>query len=374
CPPPCMNLDISVTGELRIDWDAYRTWVNGLAPAEAAQVLTRAGALKTCPGSIDMLRCEIANEYRVFDLLERHLQVPDRLQDACLFPVRESAVRRLIELYYQFDAPVVRDLLGKKLNAKTRRDLEDTAERNSLALVSCRRQFDNLRRVFKAVEELKGSLVGNIRALFLLPEHLAKEYAAAVFLTNQRFETSKRKLGFLSFNDFAHCANQMIAHWSYSSKDCASQDMDQDLDANFLRDLKELKAMGEREALEEIRGQLASKLQLAPLSQTAMADFEAGHKQLLRRLTQLALSLTTSKDTRDFFLDTVEQLVEPWSQAGWTCNDVEQFLATYRAAAKETSTLMRATKARQKTWDRMLVPMSACIVKIYASYLNSREA
>jgi hypothetical protein len=37
-----------------------------------------------------------------------------------------------------------------------------------------RRQFDNVKRVFKVVEDMQGSVVQNIKTNFLLPEELAR--------------------------------------------------------------------------------------------------------------------------------------------------------------------------------------------------------
>ncbi|KAK7078270.1 hypothetical protein SK128_016601 [Halocaridina rubra] len=37
-----------------------------------------------------------------------------------------------------------------------------------------RRQFDNVKRVFKQVDEMPGSVIANIQATFLLPSSLAK--------------------------------------------------------------------------------------------------------------------------------------------------------------------------------------------------------
>lgn len=37
-----------------------------------------------------------------------------------------------------------------------------------------RRQFDNVKRIFKSVEEMQGSIIQNISSLFLLSEDLAK--------------------------------------------------------------------------------------------------------------------------------------------------------------------------------------------------------
>lgn len=50
------------------------------------------------------------------------------------------------------------------------------------------------------------------------PPLIFRAYAAIVFITNNRFETGKKKLSYLSFEDFAACANYMISNWSYSSE------------------------------------------------------------------------------------------------------------------------------------------------------------
>ena len=35
-----------------------------------------------------------------------------------------------------------------------------------------------------------------------------------VFVACNRFETNKRKLQYLTFGDFYHCATQLMEHWS----------------------------------------------------------------------------------------------------------------------------------------------------------------
>ena len=42
--------------------------------------------------------------------------------------------------YYQFDKEVVRELLGKKLTGRLRKDLDDVSEKTNITLKSCRRQ------------------------------------------------------------------------------------------------------------------------------------------------------------------------------------------------------------------------------------------
>lgn len=44
-----------------------------------------------------------------------------------------------------------------------------------------------------------------------------RDYAAIVFFASNRFETGKRKLQYLTFQDFAFCAGQLINNWTLGS-------------------------------------------------------------------------------------------------------------------------------------------------------------
>lgn len=69
---------------------------------------------------------------------------------------------------------MAREILGKKLSSRYRKDLDEVADRTSVRLKSVRRQFDNVKRIFKSVEEMPGNVTNNIRTNFLLPEELAR--------------------------------------------------------------------------------------------------------------------------------------------------------------------------------------------------------
>jgi len=69
---------------------------------------------------------------------------------------------------------VIREILSKKLSSRFRNALDDVSDRTRVSLRSCRRQFDNVKRVFKTVEEMPGSLVDNITSYFLLSTQLAQ--------------------------------------------------------------------------------------------------------------------------------------------------------------------------------------------------------
>lgn len=117
--------------------------------------------------------------------------------------------------YYEFDDSVVRELLGKKLSSRHRKDLDEVAEKTGCPLKSCRRQFDNIKRVYKMVEEMPGSVVQNIQNLFYLSEELARKYAVVVFLASIRFEMTKRRLQYLTFPLLKKCTEFIMDLWTY---------------------------------------------------------------------------------------------------------------------------------------------------------------
>ncbi|GBM01904.1 Acidic fibroblast growth factor intracellular-binding protein [Araneus ventricosus] len=88
----------------------------------------------------------------------------------------------LIERYYEFDDAVIREFLGKKLSARNRKDLDDVSEKTGIQVKSCRRQFDNVKRVYKVVEDSSCELVDSIRVTFLLSENLARSVISVHFI------------------------------------------------------------------------------------------------------------------------------------------------------------------------------------------------
>jgi hypothetical protein len=119
---------------------------------------------------------QILSQYRQFEMMEHFLHRPQYFvgPHQFVFPVSLAVKRSLIEMYYQFDHPVVRELLGKKLGSRSRKDLEEICVKTKVSIGSCRRQFDNMKRVMKRTEDLEGSLLLNIRQLFQISPELAR--------------------------------------------------------------------------------------------------------------------------------------------------------------------------------------------------------
>ncbi|XP_057323494.1 acidic fibroblast growth factor intracellular-binding protein isoform X2 [Microplitis mediator] len=240
------EVDVFISNYTLVDPEVYQLWVDGYSSTDAVNLLNQRGICQQIKASMDLIASDILDHYRTYSLLERLIHTPTKLASEQLaFQIEPQTSRMLIEMYYEFDDSVVREILGKKLTSKSRKDLDEVAEKTGITLKSCRRQYDNVKRIFKAVEDLPGSLVTNIKQHFLLPDDLAKRYAAVVFIACLRFEMSKRKLQFLTFSDFHHCANVMMSSWTY--RYTGSEYFDTDLDREFLVELSECRILLEND-------------------------------------------------------------------------------------------------------------------------------
>nr|CDS32280.1 fibroblast growth factor (acidic) intracellular [Hymenolepis microstoma] len=168
--------------------ELFEFWIEGLSTDEAARKLHSQTEVEIFNLSLDLLMSYVADQYAQFTLLESALARPDvfiTYSPNCI--VDWKLQRKLIERYYSLDDIFCRELLGSKLSARFRRDLTDTAERCGLRLRSVKRQYDNLRRVARFVEDTPGHLCDIIRRSFCLPITLAESYSVMIFLSVNRF-------------------------------------------------------------------------------------------------------------------------------------------------------------------------------------------
>eukprot|EP00058_Branchiostoma_floridae_P000443 XP_002585931.1 hypothetical protein BRAFLDRAFT_289524 [Branchiostoma floridae] len=367
------SVNVFVTNNTYIDFDVFGHWLNGLTVHEAVQARLQSGILQSTGASPDMLQSDTLDNYRTFSLLERFLQSPPKLATQVLLQIPAAVQRTLIEKYYDFDSTVIREILGKKLTNRHRKDVDDVSERTNIRLRSCRRQYDNCKNIFKTVEDMEGSLVNNISGHFLLPEKLAKRYAAIVFFSNNRFETGKKKLQYLSFDDFAYCADLMIHNWTFGAAgngpslyDSQADDMDVEMDRVFLQELRDLKVLtGEKDVYEKHKGLVCSALR-GKIPDPTYADIESNFKNLSRCIVSVASGLIHSKELKDFFVDLVEKFIEPCRNARWSKRDVEAFLKAYEAAIQQIPQLKRCPHLLT-VWTRYMTTLKKCILQLYHS-------
>ncbi len=163
--------------------------------------------------------------FRVFEEMAQYIIQPELLKDQLVLQIPYASELLMVDRYYSFDDIVIREFLGRRLTQKARRDLDDVAEATHTTLSSCRRQFDNLKRVMAMLEDTSHLLqciaVDEIMARFHLSDELAAWYTAYIYLIHRRFNLSsnKKPTAHLSASNMGWCAMAILNYWvSYGTR------------------------------------------------------------------------------------------------------------------------------------------------------------
>ncbi len=157
--------------------------------------------------------------FRVFEEMAQNLIHPELLRGQLILQIPRASELLMIDRYYSFDDSVVREFLGRRLSQKARRDLDDVAEATHTTLSSCRRQFDNLKRIMAMLEDTNNQLqciaVDEIMTKFHLSSELASWYTAYIFLIHRRFNlsSSRKPTAHLSASSLGWCAMAILNYW-----------------------------------------------------------------------------------------------------------------------------------------------------------------
>lgn len=372
------SLSILVSEPADPDLDTFSLWVNGHGVKEATELREKnePPITRDFHDYKQLLLSETRDQFRMFEILQPYLQLPQIFTNQHLFQLSHSVKRALIRCYYAFDETVVREFLGKKLSAKNRKDLDNISEKTGISLKSCRRQFDNIKQVLRVVDDHEGSLVENIKQHFLLPEDMAGVYASVVFISANRFETNKKKLSLFSFSDFTLCASEMINHWTAGSEGSHAVDDDLELDRGFLQDLHDLKlSMLGRIWVDRHLKLVLKDMRRKKLSAPFIKSVEQNFRALSKALVYLGSSLVHSKDLKDFFVDLVEDVIEPCKSFGWDRQEVELILVSLGGTLSECDQAHSKQTGRpdvhENPWsvvyNRYLDTLKYCILLLYRS-------
>jgi len=185
------DVDVLVTDNTTVDLILFDYWLDGYSVEQSLKLLKRTEAHFLKDFSDDLIIADILDQYRTFALIEKLLPCPSKLNEDWTFRLSDATKVTLVEKFYDFDEAVMRTILSRKLSARSRKDLDEVSRKSGKSLKSCRRQFDNFKRIYKTIDGLQGSLVGNIRVHFLLSERLAQKYADC--MCYNRFEANKRR-------------------------------------------------------------------------------------------------------------------------------------------------------------------------------------
>mmetsp|Transcript_682 Transcript_682/g.1297 ORF Transcript_682/g.1297 Transcript_682/m.1297 type:complete len:582 (-) Transcript_682:35-1780(-) len=164
-----------------------------------------------------LLYRDAVDQYRLFLLVEEFLEQPTLFERQLITQVSPRTQMYLIQKYYEFDDDVIRELLGRKLTTRARKELDEVAETSNVLLASCNRQFDNLQRVFNAMDErnFEGNILYSIVEQFRFSWDLAERYMCLLFLLYNRFyiQTGRKKTGAIVLEDLEYCAALCLVHW-----------------------------------------------------------------------------------------------------------------------------------------------------------------
>eukprot|EP00794_Sanderia_malayensis_P020243 gene20243-22225_t len=317
------------TDPIHFDMDVYSLWLQGINEEEATR--QRRHTDPSINTAISIALTDTRQQYQLFQLLEKFFSSPQSLKRQMLCILPTSVQQTLIERYYSFDKEVIREFLGKKMSAKLRKDMDDVSEKTGIPLKRCRRQFDNVKNVLKAYEDSEGCAHEVINRNFLFSQQQARMYALLVFLFVNRFDSSKKRLAYLTFDDFMFCAEQMLSHWcvgsfdaSYTSSDVTHDD--DEIDRNFFQEVRDLKnIITDKDSNDQLKRFVVAYLENNNFIGLAKST-ESVFRNITTKLFQIGSSMTNTRDVREFFSHTVEKVIEPVRQMEWTKHEFETFL------------------------------------------------
>ncbi|XP_066257767.1 acidic fibroblast growth factor intracellular-binding protein isoform X1 [Euwallacea similis] len=354
------EVDVFISNYTLVDPEIYQLWIEGYTASEAVAILDKKGLGKQTGATLELIASDVLDHYRTYSLLEKLLNNPYKLKEQSAFQIEPETRLLLIEKYYEFDDDVVRELLGKKLSSKNRKDLDEVSDKTGKPLKSCRRQFDNIKRVYKTVEEIPGSIIENIRKSFYVSEELAKQYACIVFLSSIRFETSKKKLSTMQFSAWKKCCEAIMTHWTY--KLIGPEYYDTEMDKEFLLELRELKVLVDREKEHK---QLVCVNLKPKLLQKSFTELDANFRKYTAAILTLASTLHRSRDMKNLFVE-FSQILDLFKTGNWTTHDLQQFFNAYNSCALELD-VIRNDPTLKNSWEKYMKVVGVCMVVMYAA-------
>lgn len=316
-------MEVWVQSPVKINEDLYLSWLQGFPEDYAAGL-----RFDRLEGPRGVVLQDTQDQYRIFQMLQQYLMQPRRLAMQTVAQLKADMQQILIEKF-------VLEIAGKQLSGRLRKDLDDVSKKAGISLFSAWRQFDNVKRIFKLVEDQPGRLEDMISRKFLLQPGLARDYAGLVFICNNRLAMDKKNLeGVYTLRDFLGCAGVFIKHWTSipsnrNPKHTAPPGTqpgtepatiepsgdDQDMERSFLQELRELKPkLLANDVLEELYSISMQTLKQQGATQDA-SSIAIVFKSVVTSMLQIGAGLSHSRELRDIFEDIVDKVVQPCKSA-----------------------------------------------------------
>ena len=368
------EFSISFTDPMIVDLDLFSMWLKGVPDHECAKQLAITASANVGDVPLTILLQEVKEQNALFRFLQQYLQSPLMLNANMLCSLPPRVKQNLIQSYYAFDKEVIREILGKKMNSKLRKDMDDVSEKTGVSLQSCQRQFDNIKNVLKVYEDMEGSITEIINKQFLLPETLARMYRSVVFLFINRFETLKRKLQYLVFDDFIVCTEYILDNWTAGAVNepqiIVEQNLDVDeIDKEFVHDLRDLRNfLSEKEVQDLHRSIISALLEKKSLTLHFTKSLDSNFRLLSRNMFSIGAQLSNSKELKEFFVNCIEKIIETVKQLEWSIKELETFLSAMCHAwtdMKKNAEYASIVTKLDPAFKRYMEVMKKCLLQLY---------
>lgn len=368
------EFSVCFTDPLMVDMILYNEWLVGTSEQDSAKRL--AVSCMDTVGDIPftILVQEVREQYTLFQSLENFLRSPSLLNSPMLASLSPKIKEELIAGYYQFDTVVMREILGKRMSTKLRKDMDDVAEKTGISLCSCLRQFDNVKTILKSYEDMEKGLHDVLTKHYMFSETLVKKYYPLILVFIIRFETTKKRMSYLTFEDIISCTEFISESWMFSDSHLGadkSTDMDE-IDRHFVQELRDLRSIVIDKDFQDIHKTLIlnrlEQLQSCTLHFTK--SVEANFKTISRNLFTLGAGLSQSKDFRDFFNDVVEKLIEPIKQLDWSLKELDVFLTAIINSWGDFKDDGQQIRRFDAIYIRFMEVMKKCMLQMYRSYTS----
>ena len=363
------EFSVCFTDPLMVDMILFREWLVGTSQQDSAKKLAI-----TCMQSVGdipftILVQEVQEQYILFQSLEQFLRSPLLLNTPMLCSLSPKIKEELIESYYEFDKEVMREILGKKMSTKLRKDMDDVSEKTGISLRSCQRQFDNVKNILKNHEDMESGLTDVLTKHYVFSDSLVTKYYPLISIFIIRFETTKKRLLYLTFDDIIICTEYIFESWrSVTDIHLAAEkhvDVDE-IDRNFLQELRDMRSI----ALEKDFQDLHKSLVLSRVEQQVCTlhfakSVDANFRIISRNLFTLGAGLSQSKDFRDFFNDVVEKLIEPIKQFEWSQKELDVLLTAVINSWGDLKDDELHIRKFDAVYIRYMEVMKKCILQMY---------
>lgn len=102
------ELDVFIGNNTLICPDIYQYWLQGYSPEETASFIKEKESSLLNNVHDTLIISDILDQYRQFNLIEKHLQSPISFPNEYAFLITPNSITLLIQLYYEFDDNVIR--------------------------------------------------------------------------------------------------------------------------------------------------------------------------------------------------------------------------------------------------------------------------